>query len=113
MEDRIIITRDSDINDLDPHNFKSEASYEAVENLYDGLFDLQVRRGAKDTWVAHRHNVVGDIVESYMLSPDERTVILRLRQGVRFSNEAPCTAHSVRFSLKRTSPAKATSGWMI
>lgn len=101
MENRIIIARDSDINDLDPHNFKSEASYEAVENLYDGLFDLQVQPGPQDTLVASRCNVVGEIVESYTLSPDETTVTLRLRRGVRFSNGTPCTAHSVKFSLER------------
>lgn len=34
--EKIVVSRDSDINDLDTQNFKSDAGYEAVENLYNG-----------------------------------------------------------------------------
>ncbi|MFQ6000350.1 MAG: ABC transporter substrate-binding protein [Anaerolineae bacterium] len=99
--EKIVVSRDSDINDLDPQNFKSDAGYEAVENLYNGLFDLEARPGPGDTWRAASQDVVGEVVEDYELSEDGITLTLHLRRGVRFSNGASCLASSVKFTLER------------
>jgi peptide/nickel transport system substrate-binding protein len=101
VKSRIIIARDSDLNDLDPHNFKSEASYEAVENLYDGLLDLEAQPDRQGNFIARRQDVIGEIVEAFELSERGSVVTLHIRRGIRFSNGASCTAHSIRFSLER------------
>ncbi|NIN64514.1 MAG: hypothetical protein GTO63_07390, partial [Anaerolineae bacterium] len=98
---KIVIASDSDINDLDPQNFKSDSSYAAVENLYDGLFDLEAQPATDGTWRANPENVVGEIIESYEFSEDETVLTLRVRPGVRFSDSTPCLASSIRFTLER------------
>ena len=98
---KIVIASDSDINDLDPQNFKSDSSYAAVENLYDGLFDLEAQSATDGTWRARAENVVGEIIESHELSEDETVLTLRVRPGVRFSDGTPCLAASIQFTLER------------
>jgi peptide/nickel transport system substrate-binding protein len=98
---KIVIASDSDINDLDPQNFKSDSSYAAVENLYDGLFDLEAQPATDGTWRASAQDVVGEIIESYELSEDETVLTLRVRPGVRFSDGTPCLASSIQFTLER------------
>ena len=98
---KIVIASDSDINDLDPQNFKSDSSYAAVENLYDGLFDLEAQPATDGTWRSSAENVVGEIIESYEFSEDERVLTLHVRPGVRFSDGTPCLASSIHFTLER------------
>jgi len=98
---KIVIASDSDVNDLDPQNFRSDASYAAVENMYDGLFELDVQRGPDRTWRATVGEVVGQIIERHELSEDGTVVTLHVRRGVSFSDGTPCTASSVKFTLDR------------
>ena len=98
---KIVIASDSDINDLDPQNFKSDSSYAAVENLYDGLFDLEVQPATDGAWRASAEAVVGEIVETYEISEDETVLTLHVRQGVCFSDGTPCLASSIQFTLER------------
>jgi len=98
---KILIACDSDINDLDPQDFKSDASYAAVENLYNGLFDLEARPARDGTWRADAEDVMGEIIESYELSEDETVLTLHVRRDVRFSNGTPCLASSIQFTLER------------
>jgi hypothetical protein len=39
---KVMIASDSDISGLDRQKFKSDAGHSGVENLYHGLFDLEV-----------------------------------------------------------------------
>ncbi len=98
---KIVIASDSDTNDLDPQNFKSDASYAAVENLYNGLFDLEARRARDGTWRADAEDVIGEIIESHELSEDEMVLTLHVRRDVRFSDGTPCLASSIQFTLER------------
>ena len=81
---KIVIASDSDISGLDPQKFKSDAGYAAVENLYDGLFDLETvpradgtRRAAADGLVglSEGNGIPSDFRESdfssYSLCPPE------------------------------------------
>lgn len=98
---RIVIASDSDVSGLDPHNFKSDASYAAVENLYDGLLDLEVEALPDGTFKASPQNLSGEIVESWQLSEDETVVTLHIRPGIGFSDGTPCAASSIKFTLER------------
>ena len=98
---KIVIASDSDISGLDPQKFKSDAGYAAVENLYDGLFDLEVAPRPDGTCRADANSLVGEIIEGYELSDDGTVLTLRVRRNVLFSDGAPCLASSVKFTLER------------
>ncbi|GAB4262126.1 MAG: peptide-binding protein [Deferrisomatales bacterium] len=47
-----------------------------------------------------RQNLVGDLAESWEVSPDGLTITFHLRRGVRFHDGAPCTARDVEFTYR-------------
>lgn len=49
------------------------------------------------------------LAERWEVSPDLRTVTFYLRQGVKFSNGAPCNAQAVKFSFERAAGEKSTN----
>ncbi|HMN21646.1 MAG TPA: ABC transporter substrate-binding protein [Ottowia sp.] len=49
------------------------------------------------------------LAERWEVSPDLRTVTFFLRQGVKFSNGAPCNAEAVKFSFERAAGEKSTN----
>lgn len=98
---KVVIASDSDISGLDPQEFKSNAGYTAVENLYDGLFDLQVEPLPRGACRADPNRLVGEIIDRYQLSEDGTVLTLHVRRNVLFSDGSPCTAASVEFTLER------------
>jgi peptide/nickel transport system substrate-binding protein len=98
---KIVIASDSDISGLDPQNFKSDAGYAAVENLYDGLFDLETVPRADGTCAATAGRLTGEVIEAYELSDEGTVLTLHVRRNVRFSDGTPCRASSVKYTLER------------
>ena len=45
-------------------------------------------------------NVVGDLAESWELSPDKLSITFHLRKNVRWHDGKPCTAHDVMYTYK-------------
>src|SRR4030066_1291676 len=45
-------------------------------------------------------NIVGDLAESWDISPDGLTITFKLRRGVRWHDGAPCTAQDVLFTYR-------------
>jgi len=48
------------------------------------------------------YNLVGDLAESWEVSPDGLQIVFRLRQGVRFHDGAPLTARDVEYTYRVT-----------
>jgi ABC-type transport system substrate-binding protein len=67
---------------------------------------LQIHRGLLS--YSEDGQVVPEIAESYSMQGD-RTYVLRLRQGVKFSNGSPITAADVKFSLEQIAAANSTA----
>ncbi|HEY2594307.1 MAG TPA: ABC transporter substrate-binding protein, partial [Chloroflexota bacterium] len=68
--------------------------------LYDSLltFDAQ-------------GNVVGDVADSYSLSPDGLTWTFNIRKDIKFHNGDPLTANDVVFSLQHFGSQESTNPW--
>ena len=49
------------------------------------------------------------LAESWSSSPDMKTFVFKLRKGVRFENDQPFNAHTVKFSFDRAGGAKSTN----
>ena len=56
-------------------------------------------------------NVVGNIAESYDLSPDGLTWTFKIRHGIKFHNGDPLTSADVVFSLQRFGSKESTNPW--
>jgi len=44
--------------------------------------------------------IVGDLAESFEVSPDQKTIIFRLKKGVKWEDGVPVTAYDVEFGFK-------------
>jgi peptide/nickel transport system substrate-binding protein len=103
---KIVIANGLDLDELDPHYFKSIPSYYAVANLYDnmfayehqtqedgGLFPVQQEDGS---W-----KLLSWLAETWEVSEDGLTITLHLRQGLTFNDGSPLTAADVKATWDR------------
>jgi len=78
-----------DASTLIPPLASDSASHEIASLVYNGLVkyngDLQL---------------VGDLAESWEISPDGLTITFKLRRNVRWHDGTPCTAHDVLFTYQ-------------
>jgi peptide/nickel transport system substrate-binding protein len=103
---KIVIVDGQDLDELDPHYFKSIPSYYAVANLYDnvfaydyvtqddgGLFPVQEADGS---W-----KLLPWLLDSWQVSEDQKTLTFKIRSGLTFSDGAPLTAADVKATWDR------------
>jgi peptide/nickel transport system substrate-binding protein len=96
----IVVARDSDITDLDPQNFKTDASYDAVANLYEAPLQRELAPGASDTWVAG-DGTCGGAVESWRITEEGKRLELRVRPGLTFSDGSQLDAACLKYTMDR------------
>jgi len=116
-EAKIVTANGLDLDELDPHYFKSIPSYFAVCNLYDNLFgyEYQELESGGLTPVA---DDAGDwvlqpwLLDSWDVSEDQKTLTFTLKSGLTFSDGSPLTARDVKATWDRgtgdTSPYSKT-----
>jgi len=112
---KIVIANGQDLDELDPHYFKSIPSYYAVANLYDnlfaydytpqadgGLFPVQEADGG---W-----KLMPWLLESWEVSEDQKVLTFKIKQGLTFSDGTPLTAADVKATWDRgVSPSSVYS----
>ena len=78
----------------------ADFSYETVDPIN---FVSRWSWALDDALISHdpKGNIIGEIAESYTISPDGNTWVFKIRKGVKFHNGDPLTAHDVAFSVKR------------
>jgi peptide/nickel transport system substrate-binding protein len=86
---------------LDPAATAFTFARQIMQFIYDPLLRRDPKTG----------RIVPGLAQSYKVSKDEKTVILRLRQGVKFHDGTPFDAHAVIFSLNRILNPKLKSPW--
>lgn len=87
--DTIVVAISTDIQVLDPHNFRHRATETVLRNVYDGL----VTRGPD-------MQPVPELAESYE-QIDATTWEFKLRRGVKFHDGSEMTAEDVVYSISR------------
>jgi peptide/nickel transport system substrate-binding protein len=90
----------ADMPDPDPDIFYFTEGNAIVTNVYDDL----VQYAPNDSYT-----LVGDLAESWMISPDARTYTFHLRPNVQFHTGGTMTSRDVEFSFERRSSSKVNS----
>lgn len=85
---------DQEVVGLDPNLVTAFSSFRRIDFLYNKLVRYN-----------DRLEIEPDLAESWEF-PDPRTVVFRLRRGVRFHSGAEMTSEDVKFTLERRRPAR-------
>ena len=95
------------INSLDPTTIgATRESLGFSVNVYDHLVTFG-RREVPTGFAYDYNDVRGELAESYKISPDGKTITLKLRAGGKFHDGSPITAHDVKWSMDRAVTAKS------
>lgn len=89
-KDTLIIAQGADAKSLDPHNTNDQPSARVLVQIYEPLVELNDK--------AEPVPVLAETWER----PDDKTLILHLRKGVKFHNGEEMKASDVKFSLDRS-----------
>ncbi|MDP3722412.1 MAG: peptide-binding protein [Candidatus Omnitrophota bacterium] len=88
--DALVVASSGDASRLLPILATDSASGEIVGLLFNGLLKYN-----------ERLEIVGDLAQSWTVSPDGLTLTFVLRPNVRWHDGAPVTAHDVRFTYEK------------
>jgi peptide/nickel transport system substrate-binding protein len=88
---RVTVAQTADVNTMDPHNHSITITANVLAHIYDSL-------GIRNP--AENYRYEGRLAESWEVV-DDRTVDLKLRQGVTFSNGEPFDAECCAYNLNR------------
>lgn len=97
----LVIAIPGDIQNLDPTLSSGDvATQEVMTNVYSYLINFALKQEGGRV-VGDPDNFVGDVAESFSVSPDGTKVTFRLREGIKFSNGDPINADAVKFTYDR------------
>lgn len=97
---KMVVGLDTDIDDLDPMDFKSDAAYEVVIQTYEMPVDNVTRAGANGILEA-TSDLQGILASSFTTSSDGTTYTFKVRPNVTFTNGNPVTAKAFEYSYQR------------
>jgi peptide/nickel transport system substrate-binding protein len=97
---RIIIAYDSDIDHIEPMQFRSLGGYDATANLYEPLLAQKLVPNDSGELLGQTA-FEGAIAESYEVSADGKVFTFHLRPDATFADGTPLTADDVKFTFER------------
>jgi peptide/nickel transport system substrate-binding protein len=101
----------TDIDSFDPAQFKSDGAYIVQSNIYDTLLGwgtepVPERPGL---FSARPGKFFGRIAESWVYENDGKTLVVKIRRGLKFPSGRPVDAHAVKYLFDR---GLQSSGYM-
>jgi len=97
---KIVCALQNDVDTLETTVFKGDAASIADIHVYERPIDYVLEPGPHDSLVA-TFDYQGVLAESYTVSADGKTITLRVRPGVEFSNGNPCDAEALYHTFMR------------
>jgi peptide/nickel transport system substrate-binding protein len=93
----------TDIDSLDPAQFKSDGAYIVQCNIYDAVlgWDAEPVPGKPGLSLAKPGKFVGGVGESWSYENDGKTLVVKIRQGLKFPSGKPVNAHAVKYLFDR------------
>jgi peptide/nickel transport system substrate-binding protein len=100
VKPQIIIAYDSDIDTIDPMQFRSLGAYDATANLFEPLL-IQVLEDAGNGEFIGQVQMEGAVAERYEVSDDGTVFTFYLRQDAQFADGTPITANDYKYTFDR------------
>lgn len=98
----LVIAVPSDMQNLDPTLSGGDVTtQEVLTNIYGFLISFKTEKAPNGEQIGNPDAFVGDLAESYAVSPDGKKVTFKLRPGLKFSNGDPINANAVKFTYDR------------
>jgi peptide/nickel transport system substrate-binding protein len=93
----------TDIDSLDPAQFKSDGAYIIQSNIYDTLlgWGTEPVPGDPGLFSAEPGKFFGRVGESWVYENDGKTLVVKIRQGLKFPSGRPLDAHAVKYLFDR------------
>jgi peptide/nickel transport system substrate-binding protein len=94
---------DDDVDSLDPAQFKSDGSYIVQCNISDTVigWGAEPVPGAPGLYSARPGKFVGGVGESWAYENDGKTLVVKIRQGLKFPSGTPVDARAVKYMFDR------------
>jgi len=96
----IVVALDSDIDHIEPMEFRSDAGYYATANLYEPLVLQKLVPGAEER-VLEGIGEYGPGLAEVTFSADGLVATVKIRPGAKFYNGDPIAAHAFRHTFDR------------
>jgi peptide/nickel transport system substrate-binding protein len=101
-KDTIVVAMGGDYFDgIDPAKSGFFISNEFQILTHERLVDYAITTLPDGRQIADTQRPIGGLAEAITVSPDKKTITMRLRKGRKFSNGDELTAHAVKFSFAR------------
>ncbi len=99
----LVVAWDTDIDTLDPAQFKAVGGYVTIANCYDTPIAWKVQPIADKPgfYLSRPAQWDGAAAESWAMERDGATIVLKVRKGMKFPNGRPVTAHAVKYCFDR------------
>jgi len=97
----IVLALDSDIDHIEPMEFRSDAGYYATANLYEPMLQQKLVPDADGTVLEGQLEYVPGLAESFAVAPDGKSITLKIRQGAKFADGTEITAESFKHTFDR------------
>lgn len=101
----IVVALDSDIDHIEPMEFRSDAGYYATANLYEPLLVQKLLPDADGVILEGQLEYTPNLAESIDISDDGKLVTLKIREGAKFADGAEITAESFKHTFDRAMTA--------
>ncbi len=99
-----------DLTNIDPTSTSSDPLAFGFEaNVYGRLINLKVQRDASRHLVGLANEFVPEVAQSFTFEDGGKRLVVRLRDGIKFSNGDPLDAAAVKFTYDRMFDSKSTS----
>jgi peptide/nickel transport system substrate-binding protein len=96
----IVVALDSDIDHIEPMEFRSDAGYHATANLYEPLILQELVPGAEEGML-EGISEYGPGLAEVTFSEDGLAATVKIRQDAKFYNGDPITAHAFMHTFER------------
>jgi len=99
----LVVAWDTDIDTLDPAQFKAMGGYVTIANCYDTPVGWKVQpiQGKPGFFLSKPAQWEPAIAESWSTEKDGATIVLKVRKGAKFPSGRPVTAHAVKYCFDR------------
>ncbi|ANW02856.1 ABC transporter substrate-binding protein [Bradyrhizobium icense] len=93
----------ADIDSFDPSQFKSDGAYIVQANIYDTVlgWGAEPVTGSPNLSISKPGVFIGGIGESWKFENDGKTLVVKIRQGLKFPSGRPVNAQAVKYLFDR------------